>query len=266
MGRQMLWSWLLVPLGLYGLLIAGLWWRQEALLFLPQRLAADHRFNLGPDVVETWVDVPGARLHALHLKLPQPRGVVFYLHGNAGNLQSWFINPDFYRRANIDLFMIDFRGYGKSTGRIQSQAQLLDDTRAAWASVQAQYAGQRRVIYGRSLGTGLAAVLAAEIQPELTVLVSPYQSMLAMAKLHYPFVPSAVLRYPLRTDEVIGRIKTPLLLVHGEVDALIPAQHSVALKALAPQAELLLLPGVGHGDIQDSKRYLDTLARAYTAP
>jgi len=262
----MLWNLLLVPLGLYALLIAALWWWQEALLFHPERLGADHRFNLGADVHETWVDVPGARLNALHLKLPQPRGVVFFLHGNAGNLESWFVNADLYRRANMDLFMVDFRGYGKSTGRIQSQAQLLDDSRAAWASVQAQYAGQRRVIYGRSLGTGLAAVLAAEVQPELTVLVSPYQSMLAVARLHYPFVPGAVLRYPLRTDEVIGLIKTPVLLIHGQVDDLIPAQHSIALKVLAPQAELLLLPGVGHGDIQDSKLYLDTMARAYTAP
>jgi hypothetical protein len=62
-------------------------------------------------------------------------GVVFYLHGNAGNLDSWFVNADFWRQANVDLFMLDYRGYGKSSGRITSQAQLEADVRAAWAAV-----------------------------------------------------------------------------------------------------------------------------------
>ena len=162
---------------LYAGLLGLLWWGQERLLFMPQRLPAQHRFMVDADVVETWVDVPGARLNALHLRLPQPQGVVFFLHGNAGNLDSWFTNADFYRRANVDLFTLDYRGYGKSSGRIQSQEQLLADVRAAWAELAPQYAGKQRVIYGRSLGSGLAAMLAAEVQPELTVLVSPYFSM-----------------------------------------------------------------------------------------
>ena len=95
---------------------------------------------------------------ALHLRLPAPKGVVFFLHGNGGSLESWFINPEFYRRANYDLFMIDYRGYGKSTGQIESEAQLRADVRAAWATVAPQYAGRKVVFYGRSLGTGLAAV------------------------------------------------------------------------------------------------------------
>ncbi|TXC66715.1 lysophospholipase [Piscinibacter aquaticus] len=97
--------------------------------------------------------------------------------------------------------MLDYRGYGKSSGRIESEAQLHADVRAVWRAVAPHYAGKRVVLYGRSLGTALAASLAAELQPDLTMLVSPYTSMEAMARQHYPWVPGALLRYPLRTDE-----------------------------------------------------------------
>ena len=127
--------WLVVAAALYVLLLAALWWGQERLLFMPQPLPSDHRFELGSDVHERTIDVPGARLHALHLQLPAPRGVVFFLHGNAGNLQSWFVDLEFYRSANFDLFMLDYRGYGKSAGRIESEAQLHADVRAAWTNL-----------------------------------------------------------------------------------------------------------------------------------
>ena len=69
--------------------------------------------------------MPGATLHALHFMQEQPRGLVFFLHGNAGNLQTWTTGIDFYRRVNYDLFILDYRGYGKSTGHIESEQQLL---------------------------------------------------------------------------------------------------------------------------------------------
>lgn len=253
----------------YGCAIAFLWWRQEGLLFHPVPLPATHTFQQAADVHETWIAVPGARLNALHLKLPNPDGVVFYLHGNAGNLERWFTNADFYRKANVDLFMLDYRGFGKSTGRIESQAQLEADVRAAWAQVAPAYAGKKRVIFGRSLGTGLATMLAAENRADLTVLVSPYASMVQMAAEKYPWVPGAVLRYPLRTDELLPRVQSPLLLLHGDQDTLIPIAHSERLQALQPRARLLRVPGAAHGDIQTFPAYLDGLRGALaetTAP
>jgi len=255
---------LLIAAGLYGAALAALYAGQERLLFHPAPLPADHLFRLGVDVHETWVDVPGARLNALHLRLPKPDGVVFFLHGNAGNLDSWFVNVDFYRKANFDLYMLDYRGFGKSSGHIESQAQLESDVRAAWAQVAPLYAGKKRVIFGRSLGTGLAAMLAAEAQPELTILVSPYASMQQLAAEKYPWVPGAVLRYPLRTDLLLPRVKGRVLLAHGELDTLIPLQHSERLLAVDPAAQLLRVAGAGHGDIHRFKDYLGGLREALT--
>jgi alpha-beta hydrolase superfamily lysophospholipase len=257
-------GWALALLLAYAALLGALWLWQEKLLFHPRTLPAEHRFNAGADVHEVFIDVPGARLNALHLRLPDPDGVVFYLHGNAGHLQSWFVNTDLYRRANLDLFMLDYRGFGKSSGHIESEAQLHADVRAAWAHIAAKYEGRHRVFVGRSLGTGLAATLAAEVQPELTLLISPYQSIASLAGEIYPWVPGALLRYPLRTDEALPRIKGPVLLLHGDRDATIPVEHSRRLLAAVPTARLAVIEGAGHNDLQAFDAYRQALAEALT--
>jgi pimeloyl-ACP methyl ester carboxylesterase len=257
--------WFIAAVGLYLALLVALWWGQERLLFMPQPLPPDHRFEFGSDVHERTIDVPGARLHALHLQLPAPRGLVFFLHGNAGNLESWFDDVDFYRRANFDLFMIDYRGYGKSAGRIESEAQLHADVHAAWDAVAPAYAGRKRVLFGRSLGSGLVAYLAVSVQPDLTVLVSPYASMRALAAEHYPWVPAALLRYPLDTGAAVGQLRTPVLLVHGDRDTLIAPRHSDALLEFNPRARLHRVKGAGHNDLQEFDDYRALLRVALDA-
>jgi len=242
--------------------LAWLYLRQEKLLFQPEVLSVDHQFARGDDVHELQIAVPGARLSALHLQLPAPRGVVFFLHGNGGSLGSWFVNVDFYRKANFDLFMIDYRGYGKSTGRNESEAQLRADVRTAFDQMAPRYRGLKTVIYGRSLGTGLAAGLAADVQPDLTMLVSPYISMKALVAAYYPFVPDALLRYPLRTDLDLPRITGPVLLIHGDRDPLIAPQHSAALLPLARHGRLALIPGAAHNDLQDFETYREAVRAA----
>ena len=239
--------------------VATLWLGQERLLFAPEVLSATHRFNVDDDVREVFVDVPGAKLSALHMRLPNARGVVFYLHGNTGNVERWFVDAAFFRRANFDLFMLDYRGYGKSSGHIASEAQLRSDVRAAWQQIAPLYEGKRRVIYGRSLGTALAAQLAAAVRPELTVLVSPYKSMEELVAELYPWVPPFALRYPLHTDDAVKQMRTPLLIVHGARDAFIKPEHGQALASLAPDARLVLVPDAGHGNIVETAGYLNAL-------
>jgi uncharacterized protein len=255
-------SWAAVLALLWAVLVAGLWFKQEWLIFRPHTLPADWVFNKGADVHERWVEVEGGRLNALHLKLPNPDGVVFYLHGNGGSLEGWFVNLETYRRANLDLFMIDYRGYGKSPCCITSEAQLHADVRAAWQAIAADYPGQARVLLGRSLGTGLAARLALEVKPELTILASPYIGMAALADEHYPWVPKAVLRYPLATFEVLPQLTTPVLLLHGTEDRLIDVSHSRRLQALAPKARLVEINGAGHNDLHRFDAYRDAIAAA----
>lgn len=136
---------------------------------------------------------------------------------------------------------------------------------AVWDQVAPRYSGRRVVFYGRSLGTGLAADLATTMRPDLTVLVSPYTSMLALALNHYPWVPAPVLRYPLRTDEALARIPSAVLLIHGDHDELIPLAHSQALKALLPKSRLMVVRGAGHGDLQEFDSYRQAVLAALQA-
>lgn len=242
--------------------VSALWIGQEHLLFEPELLAPDARLSDEPDVTERFVEVPGARLSVLELRLPNPKGVVFFLHGNSANLKEWFTGISLYRHANFDLVMMDYRGFGKSTGRIASETQLRADVDAVWQSIEARYRGKRIVAYGRSLGTGLAAAWAAEHQPDLTILVSPYSSMLDLAAQHYPWVPGAVVRYPLRSDEAVPRIHKPLMLVHGDQDHLIPLAHSQALAKRAPDARLVVIPGAAHADVHRFAAYQEAIAGA----
>jgi pimeloyl-ACP methyl ester carboxylesterase len=250
---------ILIAVAVYGSVLVLLYYKQESLLFFPTRLPPDHRFSV-PDVVERYVDVDGARLSALHFRQPNAKGLLFFLHGNGGSLEEWVTGTEFYRRTGFDLFIIDYRGYGKSTGRIESEAQMHADVRAAWLSIAPEYAGRKIVLYGRSLGTGLATKLATEVDAELLVLISPYSSLRDVARDHYPWVPSAVLRYPMPTDEWLPQVKMPVLIVHGERDGVIAIKHAERLHALVSSTEFVRLRGVEHNDVHMSTEYLETLA------
>lgn len=246
---------LLVAVGaVYAAAIGWLWWRQERLLFEPEPLPLDEPINGDADTREFFVEVPGARLSVAHLKRDNPRGVFFFLHGNSGNLRKWFVELDAFRQANFDVVMFDYRGFGKSSGCIESEEQLRADVQAVWDHFAPLYEGKRVVISGQSLGTGLAAGLAAQLgaaghAPDLTLLVSPYSSMRALAAELYPWVPTQVLRYPLHTLEHAAKLLGPVMLIHGDKDELIPIHHSEMLAKSMQKAELLRVTGAGHSDV-----------------
>jgi hypothetical protein len=254
----------------YGAVLTGLGLNQERLLFHPETLPADFsfagRYPPEQDFDELNIPVDGAGLSALLFRQPASRGLVFYLHGNAGNLVTWTNNVAFYRRLGFDLFMLDYRGFGKSSGHIASEAQLHADVRAAWNQVAPAYAGKPVVILGRSLGSGLATRLAADVEPDLLVLVSPYASLERLATENFPLVPGLLLKYPLRSDRLIGAVKSPILITHGNSDEVIPFAHARALLAASDgRAELLPVDGAHHGDIHLFPAYLDGLSRRIVA-
>ena len=156
--------------------------------------------------------------------------------------------------------MIDYRGFGKSTGHIGSEAELHADVLAAWHSVAGEYAGRPIVIYGRSLGSGLAVKLATEVEAAQLIIVSPYSSFVQLGKDHYPWIPAFATRYPMRTDEWLPQVTEPIFMIHGALDPLVSVKHSQQLKALRPDAELLILNKASHNDIHSFPAYTEALA------
>lgn len=247
----------------YAVLLGYLYVAQESIIFVGRPLSASHAFEFEVPFEEVSVEVDDAVLSGLHFRQPNPRGLVFFLHGNGGNLESWTSGVTFYQRVNYDLFMFDYRGYGKSTGTIESEAQLHGDVRELWNRIVPLYADKRKVIYGRSLGAAMAARLATEVEADLVALVSPFESMLSMANAQYPLVPAVLVRYPFRNDLAVRAIEAPILFVHGDRDDLIPLEHSQRLleQATTP-SRLLVIEGADHNDIHQFDSYLSGFAEA----
>jgi uncharacterized protein len=246
---------LLMVLGVGGLFYVA----QEKLVFQLTVLPATHAFNL-PLVSEVTIAVDGATLSALHYKHTDSKGIIFFLHGNAGSLDTWLATTEFYRRNRLDVFMIDYRGYGKSTGEIKSEAQLYADVRAAWDLIAPQYAGKPRVIFGRSLGTTLATKLSTEVDADWTVLVSPFYNLEAMRQQHYPWLPRALMRYKFTTNEWLPSIKNSVTVIRGNIDTLINISQAKRLKAIAPKVEHIEIPEGDHVNLHLQSTYLDAMA------
>jgi hypothetical protein len=126
------------------------------------------------------------------------------------------------------------------------------------------------VLYGRSLGTGLAADLAEQLTkegrpPDLTVLVSPYSSLRELTAEFYPWVPGGLLRYPLDTGRHLPNLRGQVLLVHGGQDSLIGVHHSERLGRAVPSARLLVVPQAGHNDLHLFPLYRDEMLKALAA-
>lgn len=240
----------------YGTLLFFTAARQESLIFHPVSLPLDHVLG-GHGWTESSIPVRGARLSALHFRQPDAAGLVFILHGNSGNLAGWMPDTEFYRQAGYDVFIFDYRGFGKSSGKIENEAQLHADALEAWKTATAEYGERPVIVYGQSLGTGLAVRLATQVNPAQLILVSPYASFVRLANEKYPWVPSFLLRYPLRIDQWLASVKSPVLMITGGLDTLVPPEHAESLHAAYPATELVVIPMANHSDIVRQTKYLD---------
>jgi alpha-beta hydrolase superfamily lysophospholipase len=213
----------------YAAACVALYFLQERLLFVPERLAADYSFAFPGKFEEHRIEVNGAQLSALwfhatpraNIAGSVTKGTVFYLHGNAGSLRSWGdVAPTFTQRG-YDVFILDYRGYGKSSGTITSEPMLHDDVAAAYAYLRQRHPPQPIYIYGRSLGTGLAIELARRHAPQALLLEAPYLNLSWLAHEHYPWVPTALLRYRMPSDQRLPLVRAPVHFFHGADDATI---------------------------------------------
>ncbi|HEX8424969.1 alpha/beta hydrolase [Hymenobacter sp.] len=256
---------LIALLALAGLLYLSvcvlLYFQQERLLFFPQKLAKNYQFPFREPFQEQWIKAAdGTQLHGLLFPANSPKGLIFYLHGNGGALDSWGEVAPLYTRLGYDVFLLDYRGYGKSGGQIQSQKQFLSDVETVYQQLLTHYPENQVVVLGYSLGTGAAAWLAAQHQPKLLILQAPYPSMRAMARHYYPWIPRFVVRYPLATDKVLPRVKAPVIVFHGDQDEVIDYQLTLQLKAaLKPKDQFITLAGAGHNNMTSNPEYQEAV-------
>ncbi len=182
---------------------------------------------------------------------PEPgRAVILYFHGNGGSLWNRRDRARLLAEGGRGLLMVSYRGYSGSTG-VPTEAGLREDARAAYAWLTERVAPQRVVLYGESLGSGVAVRLASEQPVAGLILDAPFTSTADIAKLTYWFVPvDLLMRDQFRSIDLIDAVKAPLLVLHGERDGLIPIRFGERLYQAAQEPKRLVrLPEARHADV-----------------
>jgi len=242
----------------YLLFSTMLYYLQEKMIFLPTTLPESYRYEFDQPFEEFFLETEdGARLNAIHFKVQNPKGVVLYFHGNAGDLSRWGTVVSMFPRIGYDAIVMDYRTYGKSKGKL-SQDALLADAKKFYAHTLERYNESDILLYGRSLGSGLACFLATENQPRMVLLESPYYSLRSIARHRFPFLPvDWLLRYHLDSNEYVKEIRSPIALFHGDEDKVIPWESGKALFDSIPieQKVMYTIQGGHHNDLDQFPEY-----------
>ena len=230
---------------------------QEKFIFKPEKLNQDFQFKYDIPFRELFFDVePGVRINGLHFYREQPLGLILYFHGNTRSIKGWArYAKDFYR-YNYDVVLVDYRGFGKSTGK-RGEKEMLDDMQFVYNALSKQYHEHHIIVYGRSLGSGFATKVASENKPRYLILDSPYYNFQKVVERFLPILPVRyVLRYRLRTDKWIRHVNCHTYIIHGTKDRLIPIRHSEALQKLNPgKITLIRIHGGGHNNLPKFDEY-----------
>ncbi|MGH6815064.1 MAG: alpha/beta hydrolase, partial [Hyphomicrobiaceae bacterium] len=243
---------LAVGLICYGSIAFGAWALQRKLMYFPfgQRVAPASEALVG--VEEVVLSTPdGERVIAWYGPAAPGQPTLLYFHGNAGNLAMRAEDIRRYMVRGRGMFMMSYRGYSGSTGSPTEAANIADARLAYDALLKKGVAPGDIVLYGQSLGSGIAAQLAAERTVGGVVLEAPFTSAVDVGRSAYPFLPVRWLmqdRY--ETMSFIGAIRAPLLVVHGERDTIIPVAMGRAVFAAANEPkEIVTFPAAGHNDL-----------------
>ncbi len=247
---------------LYLVLCLYIYFRQESFIFYPDVLPADYEFVHFGDAAKEIYFHPEAnvKLHALKFSVPNPKGLILYFHGNARALDNWGYMASDLLPHGYDLLIPDYRGYGKSVG-VLSEKNLFKDARYIFDQVVTEYGSENVVIYGRSLGSGMASSLAAEVEHKLLILETPYYSIGRLAGEQMRFLPTnLLLKYKFRSDLFLPKVKSPIYIFHGTEDELIPYQHAIDLKKLVPKIDFTTLPEASHNNLSQFALFNDKIA------
>ncbi|WP_228515164.1 alpha/beta hydrolase [Flavobacterium sp. MR2016-29] len=203
------------------------------MVFQSAKLSRDYKFDYQQKFEELNIrSFDGINLNGLLFKAENSKGLIFYLHGNAGTLETWGKIAKIYTNLGYDIFILDYRSFGKSEGEIENEEQLNKDISIVYKKMCSKYPENKIIITGYSIGSGLAAILASENKPKALILQSPYYSFTELSTTRVPFFPDFMKKFSLETYDYLPKIKAPIYIFHGIQDQLIPYQNSVRLNNL----------------------------------
>ena len=270
-------SLLTIAASVYVLLSLVLYLLQGKMVFLsnlPGRALTASPGDIGleyEDVYLTTLD--DEHLHGWYVPATISRGVIVFFHGNAGNISHRLDSIGIFHQLGLDTLIIDYRGYGQSTGKTTEQGTYLD-AQAAWSYLvdERGIAADQIIIFGRSLGGAVGAWLGTQHTPAALIIESSFSSGVDMARRLYPFLPVRLitrLRYPVA--EYASQLNCPVLVVHSRDDEIIPFAMGQSIYAAVKQRKSFLeLRGDHNNGIfisrQDYLRGLDGFIESVFGP
>jgi pimeloyl-ACP methyl ester carboxylesterase len=238
--------------------------KKDVKFFFPgDKLAENYKFNFAGKFTEVNIKTgDSSLLNAVLFKADTSKGVILYLKGNTGAIDKWGGMANTYTSLHYDLFLLDYRGYGKSQGFIKNEAQLYSDVQNAYNYLKLRYTEGHTIVLGYSISTGPAAWLAANNHPKKLILQAPYYSLPDAMKHLRPSYDTAKIAFHFNTWQFLKQTTVPVIIFHGDEDKMLYYGSSQKLQAyFKPGDELITLKGAGHPFMDRNPVYLEELKR-----
>lgn len=247
---------------LYLAVVFTLYFAQESLLFQDDKLETDYEFEFHSEFAELNLKtIDGAVINALHFKSDNPKGIIVYFHGNAGDLSRWGLIAEQYLQFNQEVLIVDYRGYGKSRGK-RSSKTMYADANLVYEQAKNMYPEERISVYGRSLGCTFATYVAAQNNPKQLILETPFYSLKSLVDNRYPFLPSnGLLKFKFSTCDFIQEVNCPITFFHGDKDYVVPYESGKKLYEISSNANLIKITNGGHNDLSEYPKYWNEIKK-----
>jgi hypothetical protein len=250
---------------LYILSLVFVYFKQERFFFNPKLLAKDYQFEFEESFEELNIPVAESiNLNAVLFKAENPKGVILYLHGNAGAIHDWGKRASLYLENNYDILFVDYRGYGKSDGSYSNTDELFNDMQKVYDFTKTRYKETDIVVLGFSLGSGLASYLASKNNPKMLILNAPYYSWKTLISEEIaPPIPEFIIKYNIPTYQFLKQVTCPIKIFYGTRDFLIhPDTNAKRLQALLPNnITLFAIIDAGHNGLHITRQYYQDLKK-----
>lgn len=248
-------------LSLYLILCLIMYFNQESFIFYPLKINKETKFTYTEKFKEINLETnDGITINNLYFETEKPKGVVYFLHGNAGNLSTWGNVASVYLKSGYNVFITDQRGFGKSEGNISNEKQLFEDAQLGYAFLKKDFKEDQIIIVGYSIGTGIASYLASKNNPQRLILQAPYFNLKTEMKSRFPFLPTFILKYPFENNLYLSKVKSPIFLFHGDKDYVIKHENSIKLQSVLKEKDsVIILKNQDHIGINYNAEYQNNL-------
>lgn len=232
---------------------------QDYFLFQSSRLSQDYAYDIEGDFQEVWLG-RDQRHHAVYIKQPSSKGIIIYFHGNRDSLKRWIWLTKGLLKYDYDLLLVEYPEYGKSKAQL-SQSSLEELALVSYDFARSKYSSNQIVIFGRSMGSGLASYLGSQRPSSSIVLETPYYSLDDLLTRYLFLIPRRwLIQYSFPNYRWLNMTEAKVHILHGTNDQIIPVGMAVKLAdSLGSKAQITIIEDGRHHNLSDYQEYWDTL-------